>query len=378
MKESTFDTGSSDSQGTWVTPIPVSSFDLDAYAEYCAGLDENCGRFWASSRGTLVHRRFRIPQVYAGPCQDMELSLGLQLSALKQSMDFAMDVPNFLEPWYGIGVIPSAYGAEYIWNKDLAPVTLPLFRTVEEALAAESVPAANTPVGRHILNMIEYFLEKTGGKVPVSLSDLQSPLNATASLVDTSEFYIAFLEEPEKVKQLLERITDLTIDFYKKQIGIIGKSLVFPGHGFASSRAFSGMGFSDDDSAMLSPQTHLDICGPSMVRFGEAFGGFAFHSCGNWAMKSETVKTLPGLKMIDGAFTPQTDPAPNPTGPFVDSFAATGVCVNARMVGAGEEVLRKTAELQKPGMKLIVVTYCSSIEEQKKVYGEIHSSAFAS
>jgi hypothetical protein len=373
MKENVFDTSSPDAQGTWLKPISADSFDADAYAEYCAGLEERCRRFWAASDGTLVYRRFRIPQVYAGQCRDMELSLGLQLSALKQSMEFAMDIPNFLEPWYGIGMVPTAYGAEYIWNGDLAPATVPLFSTVEEALDAQPVPLEETPTGRHILNMVEYFLEKTGGKVPMSFSDVQSPLNSASYLIDTSEFFMAFLEDPETVMKLLERITDLITGFYKKQAEMIGNNLVFPGHGYASSKVFTGMGFSDDNSTMLSPETHRDVCGPSMVRFGKAFGGLAFHSCGNWSAKTETVKTLNGLKMIDAAFTPQTDPAPNPVRPFVDSFSNTGICVNARMVGDCNEIMRTTGELRKPGMKLIVVTYCTGPEEQKEAFEKIHS-----
>ena len=371
MNTGVFDTSSPDSQGTWVEPIDPASFDLDAYGAYCAALEANCARFWASAEGILVHRRFRVPQVFAGECRDMELSLGLQLSALQKSMDFPMDVPNFLEPWYGIGALAAAYGAEYRWNGGMAPATVPLFKTVEDALAAEPREIAETPAGRHTLNMIEYFLEKTGGKLPMSLSDVQSPLNAAAAIIDTSEFYMAFLEESEGLQKLLDRITEMSIRFYRKQAGMIGKNLVFPGHGFASSRVFSGIGFSDDNSIMLSAEIHRDICGPSMVRFGESFGGFAFHSCGNWSAKTQTVKTLPGLKMVDGAFTPQTDPSPNPAGPF-GTFAGSGICVNARMVGAGNEVLRAAGELRKPGMKLIVVTYCGGADEQKALYEQLN------
>jgi uroporphyrinogen-III decarboxylase len=283
-----------------------------------------------------------------------------------------MDIPNFLEPWYGIGAVPAAYGADYVWNGDLAPAVMPLFKTVDEALAAEFREIEETPVGRRILEMIEYFLEKTGGRIPLSLSDVQSPLDSAAALIETSEFYMACLEDPDSVKELLGRITDLTVRFGKKQAAMIGKQLVFPGHGFSSSRNFSGMGFSDDNSIMLSPEIHREICDDSMVRFGQAFGGFAFHCCGNWSKKTETVKALSGLKTVDGAFTIETDPSPNPTAPFRDSFAGSGICVNARMVGNREDVLEKVKELQTSGMKLIIVTYCASAEEQKSVYDAIH------
>ena len=369
-----FDTGSADSQGTSVQPLSPAAFDAEKYAGYAAALDEKCARFRDSGEGILVHRRFRVPEVFAGKCGDMALSLGLQLSALQRSMDYAMDIPNFLEPWYGIGAVPAAYGADYLWNGDLAPATMPLFKTVDEALAAEPNEIAETPVGRHILEMIEYFMEMTGGMIPISLSDVQSPLDSAAALIETSEFYMACLEDPDSVKELLERITNLTVRFCRKQAAMIGKQLVFPGHGFSSSRNFAGMGFSDDNSIMLSPETHEEICGDSMVRFGQAFGGFAFHCCGNWSKKTETVKALSGVKTVDGAFTIRTDPSPNPAAPFRDSFAGSGICVNARMVGSCEEVLEKVRELQKPGMKLIIVTYCESIEEQKKIYEAIHES----
>jgi hypothetical protein len=290
-------------------------------------------------------------------------------------MDFPMDIPNFLEPWYGIGAVPCAYGAEYRWDGDLAPATEAPFRSVEEALSHEPKAIAETPVGKHILDMIDYFLEKTGGKVPLCLSDVQSPLDASAALVDTASFYMAIMDKPEAVKELLDRVTDLSLDFYRKQARMIGANLVLPGHGFASWRGFTGLGFSDDNSIMLSPEDHRDICGPSMIRFGRDFGGFAFHSCGNWSAKTETVKSLEGLKMVDAAFTSRTDPDPNPAGPFRDSFAGTGIYVNARMVGSREEVLQTIGELRKPGLKLIAVTYCQTREEQKRLYEDIHAGA---
>jgi hypothetical protein len=375
MSTVTFDTSSADSQGTEVQPVSSASFDIEKYAEYAATLDKKCLCFRESSEGILVHRRFRVPGVFAGQCRDRELSLGLQLAALQSSMDYVMDIPNFLEPWYGIGAVPAAYGADYVWNGDLAPATTPLFKTVDEALAAEPKEIEETSVGRHILAMTEYFLEETGGKIPLSLSDVQSPLDSTVALIETSEFYIACLEDPDSVKKLLERVTDITVRFCKKQVAMIGKLLVYPGHGFSSSRNFTGMGFSDDNSIMLSPEIHREICGDSMVRFGRVFGGFAFHCCGNWSKKTESVKSLDGVKTVDGAFTIRTDPSPNPAAPFRDSFAGSGICVNARMVGSCEEVLEKVKELQKPGMKLIVVTYCESGEEQKKTYEAIHESA---
>jgi hypothetical protein len=77
--------------------------------------------------------------------------------------------------------------------------------------------------------------------------------------------------------------------------------------------------------------------------------------------------------MVDAAFTPETDPSPNPTCPFTDSLTDSGIILNARMVGDPEVVKETTRELWRPGMKLIAVTFSPTSKEQAESYKIIHS-----
>ena len=113
--EDTFDASLADSQATAVTPLCPAAFDFGAYADYAARLEERCKAFWEAPSGVLVYRRMRVQEVFAGDCRNMEHSLHWQLGALKQSMAFDADVPNFLEPWYGLGTVAAAYGFGYVW-----------------------------------------------------------------------------------------------------------------------------------------------------------------------------------------------------------------------------------------------------------------------
>ncbi|MBQ2843242.1 MAG: hypothetical protein IJE69_03200, partial [Alistipes sp.] len=72
------------------------------------------------------------------------------------------------------------------------------------------------------------------------------------------------------------------------------------------------------------------------------------------------------------AFSLATDPGANPTEGFADAFAGTGAVLNARIVGDVELVEEKVQQLWKPGMKLIVVTYAETPEEQAEIYRKIH------
>ena len=370
MAEKHFDYSISDAQGTEVSPLAPKKFDIEKYHEYEASRLEGNREFWESSNGIAVYRRFRVPEVFSYGCKDMKLSLTLQLGALNESMKYKADIANFLEPWYGIGAIASAFGAQYKWEKGNAPAIAAPFKSVEEVLERDIMPVEHTSIGKHILEMIEYFVDKTKGKIPISLTDTQSALNAASFLIKTNSFYMELFDSPEGMQKLLSVITDLTIDFTKKQMELIGDTLVWPGHGFASSRNFSGFGMSSDVIVMVSNDQYIEFEVPFSEKCGEPFGGAVFHSCGNWSSKIAGVKTIKNLVMVDGAFSKETDPDPNPCEPFVEQFAGTGITVNARMVGDADAVINKLKQLWKPNMKLIVVTYCTTPEEQLNVYGE--------
>jgi hypothetical protein len=370
---SQFNTDSPDSQGTLVQPASPDRFDYGAYADYEARLLERCRRFWRGPSGVAVYRRFRVPQCFSWMCRDKEASLAHQLGALAESMTYEADIPNFLEPWYGIGTLASAFGIDYLWPERQAPVVPHAFGTVQEVLDSPATTVEETPIGRQTLKMIEYFVNATHARLPISLTDTQSPLNALSFLVDSNSFYLGFLDAPDAMHRTLDRLVPLQIAFAKRQRELLGDTIVWPGHGFASTRAFSGLGMSDDIMTLLGPDLYREFGVPRLAGCGEPLGGPVVHSCGHWGNKDEVVRAIPGLRMVDAAFTPQTDPNPNEPGRFAEVFAGSGVVVNARMVGDAKTIIECVRQLWKPGMKLIVVTYCQTPQEQAEVYDAIHT-----
>jgi len=372
MSKERFDQTSADVQATPAEPVTPEAFDFDAYTDYEASRLERCRAFWRADSGVLVWRRMRTAEVFAYGCKDMKTSLEWQLGGLKKSIDYKADVPNFLVPWYGIGTVASAFGADYIWKERQAPAIRPRFKSVKEALDYAPSPVGQTRIGKHTLEMIEYFLDKTGGRLPMSLTDTQSPLNIAGNVVEMSSLFMGMLDDPDAVKALLNRLADLLVDFTREQIRHIGEALVWPGHGYSSCRCFEGLGTSDDNASMISGRQYLEFAAPAVERAGTPFGGSAFHSCGDWSDKVEAIRKIAGLRMVDGAFSAATDPSPNPPEPFAETFANTGVVLNARIVGGPETIAEKVRRLWKPGMKLIVVTYCQSPEQQAQAYDRIY------
>ena len=306
-------------------------------------------------------------------CRSREESLALQLGALQTSMAYRADIANFLEPWYGIGYIAACFGADYIWLPRQAPAVRAGFSSCEGILKADRRPIAETQIGRENLRMIEYFLEKTRGMVPISFGDLQSPLNMMSYLLPISDLFMEVIEDPDGVKAVAELVTELLIDFLHEQKKLLGGALASPGHGFASSRAFTGVGLSDDISLMLSADDYAELFQPCDERIGAEFGGFVYHSCGNWENKIDMVQHIGGIRTADGAFSPETDPSPNDPAVFGDRFRGTGITVNARAVGDPDAAFAALSKLWRPDQKLIAVTYCRTPEEQAELYGRLHA-----
>lgn len=371
-EEDAFNFTLADSQATAVNPIEPADFCINEYADYADALDERCDKFWKADEGVLVYRRMRVKDVFAQDSRSMEKSLRWQLGALKESMKFKSDIPNFLEPWHGLGTVASAYGFGYLWEEGQAPAVDGKFASVQELIDAPFKAVKDTEIGKFTLDMTRYFKEQTKGRIPMSFCDVQSPLNTVSNIIDSNQFYLDFYDNPEAMAVAMDRTAELLIDFTREQQSIIGDALARPGHGFASSRMFTGIGMSDDTVTMMPDDIYFDVCTPAMVKVGNEFGGAVFHSCGNWSNKKEGIVKMPGIRMADGAFSLATDPGANPTEGYAETFANTGVILNARIVGNPQLVLKKVRQLWCPGMKLIVVTYAETPEEQAFLYDQIH------
>lgn len=253
-------------------------------------------------------------KLYTG-CDTLEMIYENNVEYLERqlSIDYCDDLP-YLEPWIGSGVYAHAYGAEYLWGKGRAPDTKHRYKTIDEVKGLAYPDYRKSTIMQMVLDSIDMLKERTSGKIPISLTDTQSPQDTATLVMDTTEFLIGMYTDPETVHELLANITKLKIEFSHVQIDHIGKDLLAsPGHGFAGLPFLSGIGVSDDDMVFSSPDLNEQFSFPYINRLSEEFGGIALHSCGNWVKSMPRLKTLINLMMIDFAVPGNlTDPNPIP------------------------------------------------------------------
>ncbi len=368
----TFNTNLRDAQGTFASRVRVQDFNFSRYQEYEQRCSIKTEQFFSGNKQLLVYRRMRGDGIFYDACKNFKDSLEIQLGVLQKSMGYKADIANFLEPWYGIGYIASCFGGNYIWTPNQAPAVEPLFSSVSELLQADYVPIHKSPIGQEILHMIEYFLDQTQGKLPVSFSDVQAPVNMLSYLVPMSALCMEVYDNIDHVKQAAKLVNSLLVEFLEIQRDLIGDCLVKPGHGFASSRKFEGVGESADNVIMFSSEHYTEIFQPCHEILGKAFGGTAFHSCGSWQHKLDMVKGFKRIICVDAAFSPQTDPDPSDPAVFIKTLQGSHVILNARCVGGYDDIIPYFEKLVGHGVKVIATTYCSTPEVQKRVYNRLH------
>ena len=356
-----------------VVPLEPKDFDLARFKDCALEADQRYAEFLRKPEGIAVWQRVRVGEVFRDACRDMRDSLRLQLGGLSKSLDYLTDAPTYLEPWYGIGTTASAFGGEYEWFEGQAPAVRSLYKSIEEMPPLAPRNFAEVPILQYTLRTIEYFLDQTQGRLPLSWCDLQAPLNVATELIDTGAFLMAMMEQPDRVAAILSAITDAVIDFTRQQSTLIGDQLARPGHGFASARTGAGIGLSTDNLVMVSPRLYEKFCVPDNIKIGAAFDGVAIHSCGDYARWLSALKKIDNLLMVDAAFSPRTDPRPNTPEVFRDAFVDTGIIVHARIVGAPAEVLAIAKRLWAPGLKLMIVTYAQDPIEQRQLYRDLHA-----
>ena len=320
-----------------------------------------------------------VPVVVRPPCNvwgvvagNREQSLELQLDALALSLQMQSDLLfSYLEPWHGVGVYANIFGCPVNWNDFDAPQTNYLYHSVDELKELRPPRIHDSEVACMVLETIRYFRRMTGDALDISLTDTQSP-NDTASLIlDTREFFPAGLVEPERVAPLLDRVTDVLIEFSQMQFEAMGPTATRPGHIMLSAPHLVGISISDDNMSVISPATYRNSALPYNSRLGEHFGGVAIHTCGNFAHNYEIVKQVKNISVIDCAASEGVDPQPNDAAKLSAAFAGSGIVIKAR-VGAEAENWRVLDDLVDPRLKLIVqVETDGDIATSNRIYEEL-------
>jgi len=280
---------------------------------------------------------------------DPEKFLKAQLTEIDDQLALEGDFVPCLCPAFGVINIPAAFGCEVIWHEDNFPSVKPLPLADPHEVYDILPPAMSSGVMGRILDTTRTFIEKTGGRFPIRLTDIQGPLDSAALIMGHTGFLAALRTHPWEAHHLLQMITDFTVACAKAQREVVRKS----GGEFVPSLFQPwmpdgfGISVSNDACVMISADEHNEFCLPYLDQISSAFGGLFIHSCGRWLHQIPSLARVRGLRGLEFGVSE------TPFAPVAEYFA--GRAVLACRVGLHRDIRFK-------GM----ADYVSSILNSKK------------
>ncbi|MEI8234988.1 MAG: uroporphyrinogen decarboxylase family protein [Verrucomicrobiota bacterium] len=206
------------------------------------------------------------------------------------------DYVPFLFPWYGTGVLPSALGAEILFQEKLDPAVHGAIITEPEQVRKLDFPDFHKDgLMPRVLETIRYFREHSD--LPISCTDPQGPFTTALTLVGPETLFLWLYEYPQAVHELMEFTTELFIRWVKVQKQEIGADRgrdCFP-HGILLPSEFGNVWLCDDDCGQISTEQYLEFVVPYNSKVFREFGGGTLHFCGSAEHQIENFAATEGL-----------------------------------------------------------------------------------
>ena len=229
--------------------------------------------------------------------QDPAKFLQAQLAEISGQMQFEGDFVPALAPTIGVVSIPSAFGCPVVWSESDFPAVTPLKITPEQ-ITDLRLPGFNAGELGRILSYTRYFREKTAGRFPIRVTDIQGPLDNASLIMGHNKFLLMLRTHPNEAHRLLQMITDLTIELVREQrmqaendfVPVLFQPWMPDGW---------GVSISNDDSVMISARHMAEFGVPYFNQLADAFGGIFIHSCGNWLHHIPVLEKVRGLRGLE-------------------------------------------------------------------------------
>jgi uroporphyrinogen decarboxylase len=155
---------------------------------------------------------------------DVDERLRLEIK-LKELLPEALILPGY---WPSLGVVveASAFGGQVVWSHKAAPHIYPVFRDIKDIDAAKSPKPGEAGLTPLFLIQVEVMRRKLipDGLDVDRLIKSMGPAEITGLLLGYENFFVSLYEERNRLKQLMEMVTDFIIQWLHLQQEIIGEA----------------------------------------------------------------------------------------------------------------------------------------------------------
>jgi len=209
------------------------------------------------------------------------------------------DFIPYLTPYFGTGVLASAFGVEthFIPGRDPSAGE-PIVTTPADVLKLRLPDPARDGLMPRVLKVAAYMRDH--GDYPVALTDSQSPLDELILMTGHERLYTWMYDEPALVRDLFTLVTDAFIAWVKAQKAVTGEPLdACHGEQGVWIPPPCGVWIADDEAVNLPAYLYEEFIAPQYARLFREFGGGVLHFCGNGAHLGPVIRQIDGLRAVN-------------------------------------------------------------------------------
>jgi len=215
---------------------------------------------------------------------------------LEKQLEVDADYVPDMDIFHGTVLIAGAMGCEIRYTEGEWPWAMPVLKSIGEVDRIHAPDLKTSPAIQGYLSQIRWIQDKTEGRVPIKLMDLQSPFTTAAQMRHYEDLLVDMIDSPRQVKKLLDIITDVSLQFLRLQREVYVRPS-FPGRNFPGTTAEDlGVCIADDTALIpLSPSMYEEFCLPTMLRIASQVPYVAIHSCGDYNHQVDNLLQIPNL-----------------------------------------------------------------------------------
>lgn len=195
----------------------------------------------------------------------------------------------------GTEIFAEAFGSKVVKPADTNPYALP-FITEASEVGKIKVPKLEDSSLYWLFEFADKLKAACGNDALMGLIDVQTPMDIAALIWDKNYFFAAMIEEPEALKELAHKISQLYFAFFDEWFRRYGNEFIahYPDYYMPS-----GITFSEDEVGSVSPEIFEELFLPELVAISERYGSVGMHSCANAKHQWNNFKKIPNLKMLN-------------------------------------------------------------------------------
>lgn len=292
---------------------------------------------------------FMIPysRMYARPIP-VEQNIDERLDWAKRRYDEQIDQLRWLDDdmvpslhlYTGTEIYAEAFGCAIHYPEDNMPFALPLVHDLREA-SRIAVPDIDSCKLGMLLEMAGKLKAYAGDNAILQLPDVQSPFGIAAQIWNKSDFFIAMIDEPEAVLELVDKTTTLVRRFFDAWFRQFGRDYVAH-HPYYPMRG--GLTLSEDEAGSISTDSFDTYSLPSLDALSRHFGGLGMHCC------ARSRHQWPGFRKITGLRLLNLD---QPVDVLKDAYAFFGDQVCHQHVDTSTNQAWTTPDQNRPGDRIV-------------------------